>query len=111
MRIALFTLVSFLSAACAVFTFSSQSAREKIVKAYQPKIGKATKADFEYDFGTPEWCKKNHTGTERCRYYRSFNRVEEGKGFDYRSYIPFDEVLATFDSNGTLEEFNVISVR
>lgn len=105
MKTAAFVIVAVaLVAGCASKkVMSSGEAKAQLQEEWTNRIGTAQKSDLVQTFGNAEWCREN-SGGEECRFYKKVatNWVGEDKR-DKKSYLAFDEVVATFDSEGTLK--------
>jgi hypothetical protein len=91
---------------------TSSDAKKKLDTQWEKQIGVATKAQLIEDFGRPEWCRKNETGEETCRFYRKKGTrwVGEEK-LDKKNYESFDEVLADFGYDGKLKNLKTSAQR
>lgn len=108
--IAVLVFLSF--AACAgKKVVTASSAKKDLEDRYNPKIGSATKADFVEYFGTAEWCRPQDNGEEACRFYKKIETKWTGDPTDRKHYDTYDQVMANFDSNGTLKSFKADAVR
>lgn len=99
-------------ASCASKQTSSSDARQQLEDKWTKRVGSATKSDFVEHFGNAEWCRAEPTGEESCRFYKKVATkwVGEAKR-DKKSYESFDEVIANFDTNGTLKTFKASAQR
>lgn len=90
---------------------SSTDAADDMYTKYKDRIGIATKATFIEELGNAEWCRANDAGGENCRFYRNRGKKWIGEGLDKKSVITYDEVIATFDTEGKLRSFKTNSQR
>ena len=106
--------VTFIVALALVFTHCSHQkentaqAEKSLQDRYEPKVGSATKNELVEEFGNPEWCKVEPSGSETCRFYHKKGTVWIGDKDNKRDKKPveeFDQVIADFDGNGTLRSF------
>lgn len=113
-KILFLSIVSLVIASCASKkdTTTTAEAKKQIEDIFNPKIGSATKQDLISDFGNPEWCKQEDSGGETCRFYRKKGTKWIGEeGRDKKSITKYDQVIADFDSNGTLKSFKASALR
>lgn len=111
---ALALVVVTLFVGCAANETKSSEAREKLEKAFEPQIGKATKSDFIEQFGPAQWCRQQETGTETCRFARKVGTKwvgDKADKTDRKRVEQFDNVLTEFDGNGRLRNFEVDTQR
>lgn len=101
-------------AGCASNETKSSESRQKLEKAFEPQIGKATKADFIEQFGPPQWCRPKETGDETCRFARKVGQKwvgDKNDKTDRRRVEQFDNVITEFDGYGKLRSFEVDTQR
>ncbi len=97
---------------CSSTPVASSDAQAGLEAKYGARVGKAVKADFVQDFGTPQWCKpESLTGTETCRFYKKLETKWIGEKPDRKPFDTYDEVVAEFDASGTLRAFKAKSQR
>ncbi len=104
------TLIILLSS-CSSKQQTTAEALESLENRYEKKIGSATKSDFVSEFGNPEWCKLEPTGTEMCRFYSKKGVRWIGESNDKKSVELFDEVVASFDAQGVLRTYKAKALR
>lgn len=91
---------------------TSSEARSQLDSRWESQLGSATKSELIEDFGTPEWCRKDDSGEESCRFFRPKGTKWIGAHKMDRSYYSaFDEILADFDSVGKLKAFKANAQR
>lgn len=91
---------------------SSKEARAKLDAQWESQIGAATKSELIEGFGTPEWCRKDDSGEESCRFYRRKGTQWVGaKKLDKTYYSAYDEILVDFDGQGKLKNFKANAQR
>ena len=98
----------FLLSHCAHQKETTVQAEKSLQERYEAQIGSASKNALIEEFGNPEWCKVEPTGTETCRFYNKKGTVWIGEKEDKRGKKPveeFDQVIADFDGNGLLRSF------
>jgi len=102
----------FVIVSCASKQTSSSDARQELDDKWMKRVGSATKSDFVEHFGNAEWCRSQATGEETCRFYKKVATkwIGESKR-DKKNYDSFDEVIADFDTNGTLKSFKANAQR
>ena len=106
MKLFLVVLTGLILTGCASKQTSSADARQDLENKWSKRVGSATKSDFIEQFGTAEWCRPQPTGDETCRFYKKLATKWMGESKrDKKSYEAFEEVVADFDSNGTLKTF------
>lgn len=99
---------------CASNETKSSEARQKLENAFEPQVGKATKADFIEQFGPPQWCRQQESGNETCRFARKVGTKWVGDKkdkTDRRRVEQYDNVVTEFDGYGKLRSFEVDTQR
>ncbi len=90
---------------------SSSDAQKELTAKYTNKVGTATKEDFVQEFGPASWC-RDEADLKTCRFYKKIKTEWMGEPPTDRVHREtFDEVLATFDVNGTLKSFKATAQR
>ena len=110
-RILFLSLAAFLVMSCSHQQTATQ-AREALESRYTPRIGKATKQDIMEEFGNPEWCKLDDSGSETCRFILKKGVKWVGTdNTDKTELMQFDQITAQFDSDGVLRSFKANAQR
>lgn len=106
-------LIAFCFASCSSKKdVTTAEAKKQLDENYSAKIGTATKQELISDFGNPEWCKQEDSGTETCRFYRKKGTKWIGEeGRDKKNISRYDQVIADFDTNGILKSFKASALR
>ena len=111
MKLLLVSAAVFLLAGC-VHKETSADARKALDSKWEEQLGQATKSELIEAFGSPEWCRKDDSGEESCRFFRRKGTVWIGeKKTEKKYYSTFDEILADFDGTGKLKSFKASSQR
>ena len=96
-----------LSLSCTNKEVTTAEAEKKLSDKYTPKVGVATKNEIMEEFGNPEWCKPDASGSETCRFYRKKGTkwIGEKEQKDKKALERFEQIIADFDTNGILRGF------
>jgi len=90
---------------------TSSDAQKDLQAKYTNQIGTATKEDFIQEFGPANWC-RDESGEQTCRFYKKIKTEWMGQPPTDRVHREtFDEVVATFDTNGNLKTFKATAQR
>lgn len=113
MKAILWVLPVFVMVSCASKqkSESTSNALKDLDSRYSEKVGKANKTELVEEFGTADWCEPKPGGGEKCRFYKAMGLQWRGDKENRTKYQTFDEVVADFDSQGTLREYKARSQR
>lgn len=104
-------IVMVVIAGCAHKETSSQI-RARLDSRWESQLGSATKSELIEDFGIPDWCRKEESGEESCRFFKRKGTQWVGeKKTEKRYYSTYDEILADFDNQGKLKNFKTNAQR
>ena len=104
--------LTLLAGACAHHEITtSADAKRALDERYKKEIGAATKADFVEAFGEAQWCRPQPGGEETCRFYNRLETKWGGDKLNRTHYDTYDQVVAVFDTNGTLKSFESTAQR
>ena len=107
LRTVLIASLALILSHCAHQKETTAQAEKSLQERYDTKIGSASKSELVEEFGNPEWCKLESSGTETCRFYHKKGTIWIGdkESRDKKPVEEFDQVIADFDGNGVLRGF------